>query len=47
MVGFKNWCGLPYVHGVIEYTQIHIQKPKGVFVIGYFSYKSKVHNIQL
>jgi hypothetical protein len=31
MVGFDDLCGLPYVHGVIDYTQIHIHKPKGVF----------------
>jgi hypothetical protein len=29
MVGFKWFCGLPFVHGAIDVTQIHIQKPKG------------------
>ncbi len=24
MVGFKHFCGLPFVHGVIDLTQIHI-----------------------
>jgi hypothetical protein len=27
MVGFKKLRGLPYVHGVIDVTQIHMQKP--------------------
>jgi len=47
MVGFKDLCGLLFVHGVIDCTQIHIQKPKGAFVVNYFSYKSKAHNIQM
>jgi hypothetical protein len=24
MAGFKRLCGLPFVHGVIDVTQIHI-----------------------
>lgn len=30
MVGFKDWCDLLSVQSVIDYTQIHMQKPKGV-----------------
>jgi hypothetical protein len=35
MVGFKCFCGLPFVHGAIDVTQIHIQEPKGTF-FGFF-----------
>jgi len=45
MVDFKDLCGLLFVHYVIDCTQIHIHKTKGVFVANYFSYKSKVCNI--
>ncbi len=44
MANFKNLCGLLFIHGAIDYTQIHIQKIKGVFTTNYFSYKLKVHN---
>jgi hypothetical protein len=48
MANFKGiLCGLPYVHGAINYTQIHIQKSKGSFVANHFSYKLKVHNIHM
>jgi RNase H-fold protein (predicted Holliday junction resolvase) len=47
MASFKDWCGLPSIHGAINYTHIHIQKPTGAFVVNYFSYKSKVHIKQL
>jgi hypothetical protein len=47
MVGFEHWCGLPFVQGVIDYTQIHIQKPKGASTAEFFSYKSKVYSMQL
>jgi hypothetical protein len=47
MVGSKDWCGLMFVHSVINCTQIHILKPNGVFSSNYFPYKSKVHNMQL
>lgn len=30
MVVFKDWCGLPFVHGAIDCTQIYNHKPKGV-----------------
>jgi hypothetical protein len=43
MEGFKDWCGLPFVQGVIDCTHIHIQKPKGAFVANLFSYKSKAY----
>jgi hypothetical protein len=33
---------LPVVHGPIDVTQVHIQKLKGLFIVDYFSYKSKV-----
>jgi hypothetical protein len=46
MADFKEiLCGLQFVHGEIDYTYIHIQKPKGAFATDHFSYKSKVHNI--
>jgi hypothetical protein len=42
MFGFKNLYGLPtIIHGTIDVNQIHIQKPKGPFVVDYFSYKSR------
>ncbi len=40
-------CGLPRVNGVIDITQIHIQKPRGPFVGDYFSFKSKGFNMHL
>ncbi len=43
MEGFKDWCGLPFVQGVINYTQIHIQKRKATFVAKLFSCKSKTY----
>jgi hypothetical protein len=24
MAGFKDWCGLPFIQGAIDYTYIHI-----------------------
>ncbi len=33
MVGFKDWCNFPFLHGVINCTHIHIQKLNGVFVV--------------
>jgi hypothetical protein len=36
-----------FVHSAINCTQIHILKPNGVFSSNYYSYKSKVHNMQL
>jgi hypothetical protein len=47
MEGFKGWCGLLSIQGVIDYTHIHIQKPKGLFVAKFFSYKSKDYIMQL
>jgi hypothetical protein len=41
MFGFKNLYGLPTIHGAIDVNWIHIQKPKGPFVVDYFSYKSR------
>jgi len=38
---FEKLCCLPVVHGTIDVTQVHVQKLKGLFVIDYFSYKSK------
>jgi hypothetical protein len=31
--GFKDWCNLPFIHGVIDCTHIHIQKFNGAFVV--------------
>jgi len=47
MRGFKRFCGLPSIHGAIDETQIHIQKPHGAFIKDYFSFKSKVYKMQL
>jgi hypothetical protein len=38
---FEELCCLLVVHGTIDVTQVHIQKLKALFVIDYFSYKSK------
>ncbi len=45
MVGFKTFCGLPFIHGAIDV--IHIHKSKRTFVRDYFSFKSKFYNMQL
>jgi hypothetical protein len=47
MRGFKRFCGLPSIHGAIDETQIHIQKPRSAFAGDYFSFKSKVYMMQL
>jgi hypothetical protein len=31
MIGFKNFSGLPFVHGAIDVVQVHVYKPKGPF----------------
>ncbi len=36
MVGFKDWCNLPFIHDVIDCMQIHIHKPKGAFETNFF-----------
>jgi hypothetical protein len=42
MVGFKDFCGLPLVHGAINATQIHLHKPMGQrFAIDYYYFKLK------
>jgi hypothetical protein len=33
MVGFKDWCNLTLIHGVINCTHIQIQKLNGDFVV--------------
>jgi hypothetical protein len=43
MASFKDWCGLPFVQGAIDYTQIHIQKPKGVFKFFFLQIQSSKH----
>jgi hypothetical protein len=47
MASFKDWCDLPSVQGVIDCTQIHMQKPKRASIAKCFSYKSKAYNMQL
>jgi len=42
MVGFKCFCGFPFVHGVIDVTQIHIQEHKRTFVVFFFSSPSHI-----
>jgi hypothetical protein len=46
MVGFKNLCGLLSIHGVIDCTQIHIQKLISAFTTNIYSYKLKAHSLQ-
>ncbi len=46
MNGLRELCELPTIHGLIDVTQIHMFKPKGQHVVEYFSYKSKVYNMQ-
>jgi len=42
MDGFKDFCGMPLVHGAMDATQIHVQKSKAkVFTIDFYSFKSK------
>jgi hypothetical protein len=45
MASFKDFYGLLYVHGVIDMTQIQIQKPKITLVGDFFSFKSKSYNM--
>jgi hypothetical protein len=45
MAIFKGFCCLPFIHGVIDVTQIHIQKPKGTFVGDFFFFKFKSYNM--
>ncbi len=47
MASFKGFYGLPSIHGVIDMTQIHIQKPKGTCVGDFSFFKSKSYNMQL
>ncbi len=47
MMGFRTFYSLPFIHNAIYVTYIHIQKPWGAFVGDYFSFKSKVYNMQL
>jgi hypothetical protein len=47
MRGFRKFCNLRFIYSAIDATQIHIQKPRGGFVGDYFSFKSKVYNMQL
>ncbi len=44
MTGFKDFYGLPLIHGAINATHIHLQKPKGqCFVVDYYFFKLKRH----
>ncbi len=47
VAGFRTCVVLPHVNGVIDITQIHIQKPKGPFVGDYFLFKSKGFDMHL
>ncbi len=42
MLGSKDLYGLLSLYGVIDYIQIHIQKPKGACVIDFFPISWKV-----
>jgi len=39
-------CGLFSIHGAINCTHIHIQKPTCALVVYFYSYKLKAHNLQ-
>jgi hypothetical protein len=47
MASFKGFCGRPSIHGVIDMTQICIQKLKGTLIGDFFFFKSKSYNMQL
>ncbi len=47
IVGFRGFCGLLSIHGVIDCTPIYIQKPTSGFIIDIYSYKLKAHSLQL
>jgi hypothetical protein len=44
MLEFKKWCGIPSVHGVIDYTHIAILKPTK-FVEDYYYFKNGAYSI--
>jgi hypothetical protein len=45
MMEFKDWHGLPSVHGIIDSTHISISKPKLAFVKDYHYHKSGSYSI--
>jgi hypothetical protein len=45
MMEFKDWHGLPNVHGVIDSTHISISKPKLAFAMDYYYHKSGSYSI--
>jgi len=45
MVGFKNWCDLPFVQGANNGTHITISKPLGPFSKDYYYHKTGGYNI--
>ncbi len=49
MAKFKSFYGLPWVHGAIDVTQLHVFKSQGQgqSIVNYFSFKSKGYNMQL
>ena len=40
LFNFKDFCGLPAIHGAMDVTQIHLHKPHGPFADEYYAYKS-------
>jgi hypothetical protein len=46
MIGFKDFFGLPSVHGTIDVMQVHIYKPKSPYVGDYYFFKLKANNMQ-
>ncbi len=42
---FKELCGIPNVHGVINNTHVTISKPKVVFVEDYSFHKTRRYSI--
>jgi hypothetical protein len=48
MEGFKQLLALPGIQRAIDVAHIHIQMSKVlVFIVDYYSFKSKAHNMQL
>jgi len=45
MMEFKDWCGLPNVHGVEDNTHISMSKPNIPSVEDYSYYKTRGYSI--
>jgi hypothetical protein len=45
MIGFRDWCHMPDIQGAIDYTHIHIQKPRILYHEDYYYYKTGGYSI--